>query len=228
MLRKLLLTGVLALGLGGAAKADTFIATSIGTPDNLGFYGFSIGTEPYGYYAGPITLTNDAHQSILVYCIDLYHTLTVPTTYTYATFSQTAVETTHLGSGFQIDTARLAAIANWGFDQFALPTDDGKIAAAAAQLAIWAIEFGTTTTPLDPHLAASSLELTDFNIALGLSSYNDGKSIALLTPNTSSQIMITQVAAVPEPATWAMMLLGFCSVGFMAYRRKSKPALRLV
>jgi hypothetical protein len=27
--------------------------------------------------------------------------------------------------------------------------------------------------------------------------------------------------AVPEPATWAMMLLGFLGVGFMAYRRRS-------
>jgi PEP-CTERM motif len=33
------------------------------------------------------------------------------------------------------------------------------------------------------------------------------------------------VSAVPEPSTWAMMLLGFAGVGFMAYRRKSKPAL---
>jgi hypothetical protein len=31
--------------------------------------------------------------------------------------------------------------------------------------------------------------------------------------------------AVPEPSTWAMMLLGFAGIGFMAYRRKSKPAL---
>jgi PEP-CTERM motif-containing protein len=29
-----------------------------------------------------------------------------------------------------------------------------------------------------------------------------------------------QVAAVPEPSTWAMMILGFAGVGFMAYRRK--------
>jgi PEP-CTERM motif len=35
----------------------------------------------------------------------------------------------------------------------------------------------------------------------------------------------TGVAAVPEPSTWAMMILGFGGVGFMAYRRKSKPAL---
>jgi hypothetical protein len=32
-------------------------------------------------------------------------------------------------------------------------------------------------------------------------------------------------AAVPEPSTWAMMLLGFAGAGFMAYRRKPKPAL---
>ena len=33
------------------------------------------------------------------------------------------------------------------------------------------------------------------------------------------------VAAVPEPSTWAMMLLGFAGIGFLAYRRKSKPVL---
>ena len=33
------------------------------------------------------------------------------------------------------------------------------------------------------------------------------------------------VSAVPEPATWAMMLLGFAGIGFLAYRRKPKLAL---
>ena len=36
---------------------------------------------------------------------------------------------------------------------------------------------------------------------------------------------LTIAAAVPEPSTWAMMILGFCSLGFMAYRRKMKPSL---
>jgi hypothetical protein len=36
---------------------------------------------------------------------------------------------------------------------------------------------------------------------------------------------ISEVSAVPEPSTWAMLILGFAGVGFMAYRRKSKPAL---
>jgi hypothetical protein len=33
------------------------------------------------------------------------------------------------------------------------------------------------------------------------------------------------VGSVPEPSTWAMMILGFAGIGFMAYRRKAKPAL---
>jgi hypothetical protein len=34
-----------------------------------------------------------------------------------------------------------------------------------------------------------------------------------------------QVNAVPEPSTWAMLILGFAGIGFMAYRRKSQPAV---
>jgi hypothetical protein len=36
---------------------------------------------------------------------------------------------------------------------------------------------------------------------------------------------LTISAAVPEPSTWAMMLLGFAGIGFMTYRRKNKMAL---
>jgi PEP-CTERM motif len=35
------------------------------------------------------------------------------------------------------------------------------------------------------------------------------------------------IAAVPEPATWAMMILGFLGVGFMSYRRKVRTGFRL-
>jgi hypothetical protein len=34
------------------------------------------------------------------------------------------------------------------------------------------------------------------------------------------------VSAVPEPTTWAMMILGFMGVGFMAYRRKGRSTFR--
>jgi hypothetical protein len=35
------------------------------------------------------------------------------------------------------------------------------------------------------------------------------------------------IAPVPEPGTWAMMILGFAGIGFMTYRRTSKPTFRL-
>ncbi|MBA2401019.1 MAG: PEPxxWA-CTERM sorting domain-containing protein [Bradyrhizobium sp.] len=44
--------------------------------------------------------------------------------------------------------------------------------------------------------------------------YFDNVSLDVVTP------------AVPEPSTWAMMILGFAGVGFMAYRRRSQ--LRVV
>lgn len=38
-------------------------------------------------------------------------------------------------------------------------------------------------------------------------------------------VVISTVNGVPEPSTWAMMILGLAVVGVMAYRRKSKPTL---
>jgi PEP-CTERM motif len=41
-------------------------------------------------------------------------------------------------------------------------------------------------------------------------------------PNLDSIVLnIGNVSAVPEPSTWAMMILGFAGIGFMAYRRKN-------
>jgi PEP-CTERM motif len=36
-----------------------------------------------------------------------------------------------------------------------------------------------------------------------------------------------QISTVPEPSTWAMMVLGFFGVGFMAYRRNNNGAFRI-
>jgi hypothetical protein len=42
------------------------------------------------------------------------------------------------------------------------------------------------------------------------------------------QDLTVEVQAVPEPSTWAMMILGFACVGFMVYRRKNSAPFRLV
>ncbi len=47
-------------------------------------------------------------------------------------------------------------------------------------------------------------------------------SFGVLTIHSTESPITIAVAAVPEPSTWAMMILGFAGVGFMAYRRKTK------
>jgi len=49
-----------------------------------------------------------------------------------------------------------------------------------------------------------------------------GPHTELLQAHNGINVFVS-VAAVPEPSTWAMMILGFAGVGFMTYRRKSKP-----
>jgi hypothetical protein len=76
--------------------------------------------------------------------------------------------------------------------------------------------------PLSDSLTFANTTLGGLGLAPGSYTYTFGT-------NDSFVIDIPgQVAAVPEPATWAMMILGFFGVGFMAYRRKqAEPALRL-
>ena len=40
--------------------------------------------------------------------------------------------------------------------------------------------------------------------------------------NGEANGLFGSISAVPEPSTWAMMILGFAGVGFMAYRRSRK------
>jgi hypothetical protein len=46
-----------------------------------------------------------------------------------------------------------------------------------------------------------------------------GTQNALTAGDGPSQVSVL-ITAVPEPSTWAMMILGLCGLGFMAYRRK--------
>jgi len=48
-----------------------------------------------------------------------------------------------------------------------------------------------------------------------------------LSAQITGHITDSVITAVPEPSTWAMMILGFMGVGFMAYRRKNRFAFRL-
>lgn len=68
------------------------------------------------------------------------------------------------------------------------------------------------------------------NFAKNSSGYTFGVDVGVLLQNgTYATGAIASgdpvVTAVPEPATWAMMVFGFAGVGFMAYRRRNQAAV---
>ena len=76
------------------------------------------------------------------------------------------------------------------------------------------------------------------NMLYGLETYSflataTGETLnfeSLDVPTTNSYGPViggVSISAVPEPSTWAMMLLGFLGMGFVAYRRKPSARLHL-
>jgi hypothetical protein len=63
------------------------------------------------------------------------------------------------------------------------------------------------------------------NLATGVLTNGVGYAGGLGAANGEAFLNESVTTGVPEPSTWAMMLLGFAGIGFMAYRRKAKPAL---
>ena len=87
-------------------------------------------------------------------------------------------------------------------------------------------EDGTT---LDFHISGTGLTLASFAADTTGSFFTadvagTGTSIVngQVVRNTGIIDFTLQTSAVPEPSTWAMMILGFFGVGFLAYRRKSQ------
>jgi hypothetical protein len=80
-----------------------------------------------------------------------------------------------------------------------------------------------TVTP-DPLSNQASFNFTSASLAAG--TYDFEIFYADRSSTDASLVLAADVAAaVPEPATWAMMILGFLGLGFMAYRNKAPVRL---
>jgi hypothetical protein len=84
--------------------------------------------------------------------------------------------------------------------------------------------LGNTTNPVGAQQNSENLTfgfLSGLNFdPTALTTYTFDLTLRNAAGGVVSDVEI-EVAAVPEPSTWAMMILGFCGVGFMAYRKKS-------
>jgi hypothetical protein len=97
--------------------------------------------------------------------------------------------------------------------------------------------YGTSNGSVLPNLitdAALIIEPPNFTVNLGtvtFETYGSGSiQYAVAGPAQYSILTLgysapTQIAAVPEPSTWAMMLIGFAGIGAMAYHRRKGAML---
>jgi PEP-CTERM motif len=79
---------------------------------------------------------------------------------------------------------------------------------------------GSGSSPVDSFALAPILLSAGHNYEFVVAGSIPPSSVGIYSITTFGS-----VPAVPEASSWAMMLLGFASIGFMAYRRKPKPAL---
>jgi hypothetical protein len=87
--------------------------------------------------------------------------------------------------------------------------------------------LGTGNFLSGPQPTSNFNVLHPFSIAAGIGTFNLDFVITDVGPPLAFRFELDpgQVSAVPEPSTWAMMILGFVGVGLAARRRKTKNAL---
>jgi len=93
------------------------------------------------------------------------------------------------------------------------------------------VELFATSYGLNELSPSFLYEITD-TLSDSTIGQTSGESFTTLESAASGTLIrgvaFAPVAAVPEPSTWAMMIFGFCGIGFLAYRRKQNgSALRL-
>jgi hypothetical protein len=172
---------------------------------------------------GRIKLTTSTGDTLLSYCIDIFHDLSA------ATFTPAAVTTTSLSA---TKIAQISALLSNGES---LVTSADR--SAAEQLAIWEIvnENSGVYSLSSGNLFASNISQNAVsiansylsNITSGVWTADPSLQLAVLTSaNNQTQLVwgasATKVlGAVPEPATWAMMLVGFGGIGAALRGRRS-------
>jgi hypothetical protein len=92
----------------------------------------------------------------------------------------------------------------------------------------WSVVAGSTYW-LAAEATSGTSAFWEFNQQRGTSAVSfssGGGPWSTTTNNFLPEATVVGISgAVPEPTTWTMMILGFAGIGFLAYRRKSKPAL---
>lgn len=180
--------------------------------------------------AGVILLTTTTGSILPVFCVDLYHDIYVQSYNPALPYAFGAVTTDSsgpdLGNGNPLKPAQegaIQALATQGYHDY-VTNDLNANDYVAIQGAIWQIEYTAAVTSTDPNNATAINTLISGDVNWADSnplSYTEG----LYPVGPGGQGFGTTqgfVTGVPEASTWAMMAMGFASLGYAAFRRTGK------
>jgi hypothetical protein len=75
--------------------------------------------------------------------------------------------------------------------------------------------------------ADGGLQIIGFEESIGFQYYSGSEAAPIFSPGRfltqTGVVTIAAAPTVPEPSTWAMALIGFASLGCLAFRRKGAP-----
>ena len=192
------------LALCGAAPAYAAVVTDYVTFSATGFtspFGLAVPTDPV---TGSFTITFDPTQ-----------------TYTDDT------------AGITGGKVNLALDSAFSFDYSPTGNSNGS----ADELVVGGLADGAAAVTFNPPTNDFLIHIDTFTTAptfqqllysqTGLPPNDNGALFYTDLPNSGSgTVTVTPVTpGIPEPSTWAMLLLGFAGLGFVGYRRTKKSAL---
>jgi hypothetical protein len=221
--KKSLRIGAITLAAAGAMGAMiTTSAEAAGIPGGVSGVSWAGSNESASGLGGSFAFLNSGGVSPFLSANPWTQTWYIPDTVYSATFGGTGYsnsndagniiyfglpDTTTYGQTFYAPGGTLT---NWQFDIANNPT----VGNADFVVATW-----------DGSRAVSPLFSERLSIAAGQSWVNSGPLNLSLTTGTEYVAFLT-VGSVPEPSTWAMMMLGFAGLRFAGYR-KAKTSVAL-
>lgn len=219
-----LAAAVAALTVPGTAQAAYTITGYAFAPGSLtGTIQYTPTNLNLNVALGRLSLTgtqtpSGAAASFLTYCIDIFHTLTIPASFDFAPVATLIPDATK-----QSRLLTLVGMSNALISQSANKSET----AAALQLATWEIvNENTASYGFGSGTFRSSGGNSDGARTLA-QSYLDKITTGAWQPTTTGRLSLFYSATsqsqilsgVPEPAAWAMMIGGFALVGGAARRR---------
>jgi len=151
-------------------------------------------------------------------------------------------ETGSVSGTLQIDATLTATPGQYTLNSISGQVSDSAIAGGpftlTGLLSLYAGADNLFFYPTQPYVSFGGISFTtvgggDFNLGLGGSGpFGYLFNASALNPSGNAQVNtlagstslseFTVTEAVPEPSTWAMMILGFAGIGYMTYRRRKQ------